>query len=385
MTLVPAQRTSRFGFSDIVKIRNRVMEMRGVGHDLIQLEGGEPFMPTPDWVKAAMTEALERNQTRYAPSSGVPALLDAIVAKLGERNGIAVTASDVIVCAGGMHALFCAFQASLNEGEETIFLSPYWTPIADLVRYCGGTSVLVPWEEARAAGVGEAIRSRLTSRSRVIYVNTPANPTGLVLSRAELEQIAAIARENDLVVIADEAYEDIIYDGREHVSIASLEGMAERTISCFTLSKSFSMTGWRVGYLVATEPWMDPIRKLVLNSVNGVSTPSQFAAAAAIADRSDYLSRMREEYATRRALLLGGLREAGFDCLAPEGAFYLFADVRGRLGSDSWEAMEQLLTRASISTVPGAVFGPEGEGYLRMSYSNPLETLERAVSALRAL
>lgn len=385
MTLVPALRTSRFGFSDIVKIRNRVLRMRAEGHDVIQLEGGEPFMPTPDWIKQAMRDALDANHTRYAPSSGVPELIDAIVAKLAERNRIRVTPSDVIVCAGGMHALFCAFQAVLNDGEETIFLSPYWTPIADLVRYSGGTSVLVPWEEARATGVRAAIEARITPRSRIIYVNSPANPTGLVLSRAELEDIAALAREKDLAVIADEAYEDILYDGREHVSIASLEGMQERTLTCFTLSKSYSMTGWRVGYLVATEPWMEGIRKLALNSVNGVSTPSQYAAAAAIADRSDYLERMRAEYAQRRAILLEGLRAAGLDCLAPEGAFYLFADVRDRLGNDSWAAMEQLLARASISTVPGAVFGPEGEGYLRMSYSNPIDTLERAVNALRTL
>ena len=383
--LTAAERTTRLGFSDIVRIRNRVMEMRAAGKEVIQLEGGEPFMPTPEWIKEAMRAALAADQTRYAPSSGVAPLIDAIVAKLAMRNSLTVPSSDVIVCAGGMHALFCAFQASLGEGQETIFLSPYWTPIADLVRYSGGTSVLVPWTEARVSGVGEAIRSRVSPRSRVIYVNTPANPTGLVLSRDELQQIADVAREHDLVVIADEAYEDILYDGREHVSIASLEGMYERTISCFTLSKSYSMTGWRIGYLVAAETWMEPIRKLVLNSINGVSTPTQFAAAAAVADRSDYLERMRGEYATRRALLLDGLRNAGFDCLAPEGAFYLFADVRPRLGHDSWKAMEELLTRTSISSVPGVVFGPEGEGYVRMSYSNPIETLERAVSALRTL
>lgn len=383
--LTPAARTGRFGFSDIVKIRNRVLAMKAAGHQVIQLEGGEPFVPTPDFVKAAMKQALDENQTRYAPSSGVPRLLDAIVTKLGERNALSVSAENVIVCTGGMHALFCAFQIALGEGEETLFLSPYWTPINDLVKYCGGSSVLVPWKRARAEGIGASMRAQITDRTKVIYVNTPGNPTGLVLSRQELEEIASIAREHDLIVIADEAYEDIRYDGREHVSIASLPGMFERTLTCYTLSKSYSMTGWRVGYLVAADAWMDSARKLVLNSVNGVSTPSQFAAAAAISDRSDYLTRMRAEYAARRTVLASALREAGFGCYDPEGAFYLFVDVRERLGNDSWAAMETLLARTGIATVPGVVFGDEGEGHLRMSYSNASDVLSAAAEALGKL
>ncbi|HUO83550.1 MAG TPA: pyridoxal phosphate-dependent aminotransferase, partial [Thermoanaerobaculia bacterium] len=181
-----------------------------------------------------------------------------------------------------------------------------------------------------------------------------------------------------------EAYEDLVYEG-EHLSIASLPGMLERTISVFTLSKSFSMTGWRCGYLVAAELFMEPIRKLVLNSINGVSTPTQYAAAAAIADRSDYLANLRDEYRSRRDLLIRGVRDAGFRCATPRGAFYLFADVRARLGGDSWKAMDRLLDETGIATVPGVVFGPEGEGFLRMSFSNPIETLERAVEALGKL
>lgn len=381
----PAPRTERFGFSDIVKIRNRVLEMKAAGHQVIQLEGGEPFVPTPDFVKTAMKQALDENQTRYAPSSGVPRLIEAIVTKLRERNALEVQPSNVIVCAGGMHALFCAFQIALGEGDETLFLSPYWTPINDLVRYCGGSSILVPWKQARTEGLATTLRRHVTPRTRVIYVNTPANPTGLVLSRSELEEIADVAREHNLTVIADEAYEDIIYDGREHVSIASLPDMFERTLTCYTLSKSYSMTGWRVGYLVGAGMWMDPARKLVLNSVNGVSTPSQFAAAAAIADRSDYLTRMRAEYASRRTALANALRETGFGCYEPEGAFYLFADARERLGNDSWKAMETLLERTGIATVPGVVFGAEGEGHLRMSYSNPADVLTAAVEALHKL
>lgn len=372
------------GFSDIVKIRNRVMALRQQGVTVLQFEGGEPFNPTPDFVKEAMKRALDENHTRYAPSSGVPLLLDAIRGKLAGKNGIETHGDDVIVTAGGMHALFCAFEAVLNPGEETIFFSPFWTPIRDLVTFCGGTPVLVPWEEITSADLAPALESRITPRTRIIYVNSPANPTGHVLSREQLEEIAEIAVRRNLVVISDEAYEDIVFEP-EHVSIASLPGMRERTISCFTLSKTYSMTGWRVGYAVADRVWMEPMRKFVLNSVNGVSTPSQYAAAAAMTDGSDYIANLRREYGRRRDLLVRGVRDAGFACAAPGGAFYLFVDVRERLGNDSWSAMDTLLERTGIATVPGAVFGAHGEGHLRMSFSTALETIEKAVDALRKL
>lgn len=382
--LHPSRRTDALGFSDIVKIRNRVLAMKEAGHDVLQLEGGEPFAPTPDFIKNAMKRALDENQTRYAPSSGVASLLSAIERKINDRNQIAATRDQIIVTAGGMHGLFCAFQAALNEGDEVIFFSPYWTPIRDLVAYAGAKQVLVPWEEVRSGDVTAALQKRLSGSTRVIYVNTPSNPTGDVLSRTQLEAIAKFAKDNNLVVISDEAYEDVTYD-EPHVSIGSLPGMFARTISVYTLSKSYSMTGWRVGYVVADDRWMEVLRKLVLNSVNGVSTPSQFAAAAAVADESGHLTRMKDEYRRRRDLLVDGVRRAGLGCVPPRGAFYLFTDARERFGSDSWKSMNSLLEQTGIATVPGVVFGPHGEGFLRMSYSNPLETLQRAIAALERL
>lgn len=382
--LHPSRRTDALGFSDIVKIRNRVLAMKEAGQNVLQLEGGEPFAPTPDFVKNAMKKALDENQTRYAPSSGVAPLLSAIERKVNDRNQLPATREQIIVTAGGMHGLFCAFQAALNEGDEVIFFSPYWTPIRDLVAYAGGKQVLIPWEEIREGDMSAALQKRLTASTRVIYVNTPSNPTGDILTRAQLEAIANFAKKNNLVVISDEAYEDITYD-QPHVSIGSLPDMFQRTISVYTLSKSFSMTGWRVGYIVADERWMEALRKLVLNSVNGVSTPSQFAAAAAVADESGHLMKMRDEYRRRRDLLVEGVRAAGLSTVPPRGAFYLFADARERFGADSWKSMNALLERTGIATVPGIVFGPHGEGFLRMSYSNSIETLERAIAALERL
>lgn len=361
--------------------------MRASGHRVLQLEGGEPFIGTPDFVKQAMRDALDANQTRYAPSSGVPQLLEALRDKLARKNGFTVTTNDIIVTSGGAHGLFCAFQASVSPGDEVMFFAPYWTPIKDQVSFSGGIAVRVPWDDIRdgsADAMRAALESRHTPRTRVIYVNTPANPSGDVLTREQLTAVADFAKAHDLTVIADEAYEDLIYDG-EHVSIASMPDMLERTISVYTFSKSFSMTGWRIGYVVAPPPFMEFLRKLVLNTVNGVSTPTQFAAIAAITHDIHFFDSIREDYRHRRDLLVGAFRNAGFDCLTPPGAFYAFPDVRKRLGGDSWKAMETLLERTSIASVPGAVFGPEGEGHLRMSFSIAMETLEEAVGALGRL
>ena len=380
-----ADRSSLLGFSDIVKIRNRVLDMRARGQRVLQLEGGEPFMTTPDFVKDAMKAALDANQTRYAASSGIPQLLEALQAKLARKNRIDVSTADIIVTSGGAHGLFCAFQASVNPGDEVMFFGPYWTPIKDQVSFSGGTPVRVPWDEVRGReDIREALEKRFTPRVKVIYVNSPANPSGDLLSREQMQSIADFAIAHDLTVIADEAYEDLVYDG-EHVSMASLPGMKERTLTVYTFSKSFSMTGWRIGYVVAPPLFMDFIRKLVLNSTNGVSTPTQFAAVAAVTHDPSFFDSIRDEYRRRRDFIVSGLNRAGFQCLTPPGAFYSFPDVRARLGGDSWKAMETLLERTSIASVPGSVFGPEGEGHLRMSYSLPMETLEEAVAALEKL
>src|SRR4051794_16265209 len=230
---------SRLGFSDIVRIRNRVLEMQSRGMRVLRFEGGEPFMPTPDYVKQAMKDAVDANETRYAPSSGIPSLLDAITAKLARQNQLRVEHANLIVTSGGAHGLFCAFQTTVNPGDEVLFFSPYWTPIKDQVRYCGGVPVLVPWQE-RLRG----LEARVNEKTRVLYVNSPSNPTGNVLTRDELQQIARFAVDHNLIVIADEAYEDLVYDDEhEHVSMASLPEMFARTITVYTLSKSFAMTG----------------------------------------------------------------------------------------------------------------------------------------------
>jgi len=376
-----ATRLEQVGFSDIVKLRNRIMELRSEGATVHQFEGGEPFMPTPDSIKQAMKRALDEDETRYAPSSGIPELREVISEKLRIRNRIPAESKDVIVVNGGMQGLFGAFQSIVNPGDEVLLFSPYWTPIKDLVAHCQGRSVFVPTIEAREFGFQQTLARYTNEKTRAIYYNTPQNPSGVVFTAEEAKAVAEFVQDRDLVVIADEAYEDLVYDG-EHCSIASLDGMFERTISCFTFSKSYAMTGWRLGYAVATEPWMTGLRKATLYSSNGVSTPTQWAGVAAFQIETSALAQIRDQYERRRDLLVSGLNEIGLNCAPPAGAFYAFPNV-SRINKDSREAADVLLNRAQVATVPGIVFGAEGESHLRFSFSTSIETIEAGLDSLR--
>jgi aspartate/methionine/tyrosine aminotransferase len=379
-----ARRFESVGFSEIVKVRNRVMELLAAGQKVWRFEGGEPWMPTPEPVKQAMGDALERNQTRYAPSSGIPELLAAISEKLRTRNGIPVDDGAATVVNGGMQGLFAAFAALLDPGDEVLMISPYWTPIIDLIGYHQAKAVLVPADEARRDGIAAALARRATAKTKILYWNSPNNPTGEVYSRAQTEEAAAFARARGVAVISDEAYEDLVYEGEPPVPIASLPGMAERTITAFTLSKSYSMTGWRLGYVVAPERWRSAIRTVVLYTTNGVSTPTQWAAVEALRRGTEFVAKWREGYRSRRDRLVAGLKAAGFEIEPPRAALYLFPKTPAWLGADSRAAARALLDGARVATVPGIVFGPEGEGHLRFSFSVSEEMIAGGVEALSA-
>lgn len=377
-----ANRWKNVGFSEIVKVRNKIMSLKEAGQQVFQFEGGEPFPSTPDIIKEACTKALLENKTRYAPSSGIPELLVAIKEKLQNKNRINAELSQLLVAAGGMQGLFAAFQAILNDGDEVILFSPYWTSTKDLISMTGGESIFVSTQKARTEGIEATLKSHITPRTRALYLCSPQNPNGMVFTRQEMTEIANFVKEHNLVVISDEAYEDLIYD-IEHVSIASLPGMQNRTISVFTFSKSYSMTGWRLGYVVASEPFISSIKQAVLYSTNGVSTPTQWAGLAAMKHCDDFIKENLVLYRQRRDLLVNGLNELGLQCEMPKGAFYAFPNINKVTHLSSREFALLLLEQAKIATVPGAVFGSEGEGHLRFSYSVPLETIHNGLEAMK--
>lgn len=376
-----ARRLDEVGFSDIVQIRNKVMALRGEGRQVHSFHGGEPFFETPEAIKYAAIKALVANETHYAPSSGVLPLRKALVAKLAVKNGIDVTTDEVIATVGGTQGLYAAFQSVLDPGDDALIFAPYWTPISDLVTGAQARPLLVPTITARRNGIRNTLEQFSTPQTRAIYYNTPQNPSGLVFTRAEAEEVAAFAIERDLVVIADEAYEDLVYDGA-HFSIASLPGMAERTITAFTFSKTYAMTGWRAGYAVAKEPFMTALRKIVLYSTNGVATPVQYAMIQALTTPESEIARLREEYRKRRDLLVAGLNDVGLECVPPAGAFYAFPNVE-RIHKNSRTAAQILLEKAHIATIPGSVFGAQGEGHLRFGYAVTPAEIEACVEALR--
>lgn len=376
-----AKRLDEVGFSDIVQIRNQVMGMRAEGVQVHALHGGEPYFETPEEIKYAAIKALVDNQTHYAPSSGFLPLRQALVEKLAAKNRIHATTDEVIVTAGGTQGLYAAFQSVLDPGDDALVFSPYWTPIGDLVTGAQARPLLVPTTTARRNGIRKTLEQFSTPRTRAIYYNTPQNPSGLVFTRAEAEEVAAFAIARDLILIADEAYEDLVYEG-EHFSIASLPGMAERTITSFTFSKTYAMTGWRAGYAVAKEPFMTALRKMVLYSTNGVTTPVQYAMIQALKTPETEIAAYREQYRRRRDLLVTALNEVGLVCEPPAGAFYAFPNAE-KINKKSRTAAQVLLEKAHIATIPGSVFGAQGEGHLRFGYAITIKEIEDCVEALR--
>jgi aspartate/methionine/tyrosine aminotransferase len=376
-----AKRLDEIGFSDIVQIRNKVMSLRAAGEKVHMLHGGEPYFETPEPIKYAAIQALVENQTHYGPSSGIAPLREALAAKLTEKNKIPTTPDQVIVTVGGSQALYGAFQCVLDPGDDALVFSPYWTPIADLIRGAQARPLLVPTSTARRNGITATLTQFSTPHTRCIYYNTPQNPSGVVFTRAEAEEVAAFAIERDLIVVADEAYEDLVYEGG-HFSIASLPGMAERTITCYTFSKTYAMTGWRGGYAQAPEPFMTALRKIVLYSTNGVTTFVQSAMLQALRTSESEIAWRQEEYRKRRDLIVAGLNAVGLSCDPPAGAFYAFPNAE-KIHKNSRTAAEILLEKAHIATIPGSVFGAQGEGHLRFGYAISIPEIEACVEALK--
>jgi aspartate aminotransferase len=362
------------------------------GARVLHLERGEPDFETPGHIVEALAAAARAGETHYPDARGSLPFRLTLVEKLERGNGIRCDPDDIVVTQGGTHALFLLFQSLLGPGDELLVLSPHWMAIPKLValshgaRYRTMPCYLDVLEGRLTPGaLADRLRAALAPETRGIYVNTPNNPTGAVLSREALAAIAAVAIERDLWVVSDEAYEHLLFDGLRHVSIASLPGMAERTVSVFTFSKSYAMTGWRVGYAVsppALRPVMGPL--LSFYTTHGVFTSVQSAARAAVLGPQDAVEAMRRAYQERRDLLLAGL--AGQDAVRipkPQGAFYGFADVSAaRGGRDIWDLIREWL-ELGVAVLPGTAFGPEYGDWVRISLATRREDVADAARLLR--
>jgi aspartate aminotransferase len=362
------------------------------GERVLHLERGEPDFDTPAHVVEALAAAARAGETHYPDARGTPAFREALVEKLARENRIVCEPDDVVVTDGGTHALYCAFQGLLSAGDEVLVLSPYWMAIPKLVgfahpaRFRAVPAYLdVQSGTLAPAGFAERIRAALRPETRGVYVNTPNNPTGVVLSRPYLEALAAVAIERDLWVISDEAYEHQLFDGTRHVSIASLPGMAERTLSVYTFSKSYAMTGWRLGYVVsprALRPVMGPL--LSFYTTHGVFPAIQTAGRAAVTGPQDCVEAMRAAYEERRDLLLAGLSgQTAIRVPKPQGAFYAFADVSAARGDrEVWDLVTEWLS-LGVAVLPGTAFGEGYDGWVRLSLGTRREDVAEAARRLR--
>jgi aspartate/methionine/tyrosine aminotransferase len=380
-----AERMDRLGTENAFEAAARARALEATGRDVIHLEVGEPDFDTPAHIRAAAQRALDDGYTHYGPPLGLPVLRQAIAADAEARKGFHVHPDRVVVVPGAKPIMFYAIMALVDEGDEVIYPDPGFPIYESMTRFVGGRPVPIPIRQEHGFRLDPDELVHLVSpRTRLIILNSPANPTGGVLTRDDLERIAAVARERDIIVLADEIYGRIVYEG-EHVSLASLPGMADRTIVLDGFSKTFAMTGWRLGYAIVPEALVAPMSRLIINSVSCTSAFSQIAAAEALTGPQDEVDAMVAEFRARRDLIVDGLNSIpGISCLKPSGAFYVFPDVSGT-GLSGAELADRLLQEAGVSVLAGTAFGDVGWHHVRVSYANSRERIGAALERMRAV
>jgi len=365
-------------------ITDRARTLRAAGRDVITLAGGEPAFATPDHIVAATFAAIEDGATHYPPTRGIPLALEAIAAKMARENGVGLDpASQIIITPGAKWAIYLALAAVANPGDEILCLEPMWVSYPPMIALAGATPVPVSLSPADNYTItAEKLRARVTERSKALMVNSPCNPTGRVLTRAEAEAVAEVALAHDLYVISDEIYEHLVFDDHEHLSLAALPGMAERTLTVNGLSKAYAMTGWRLGWLTGPPQIIALANKLSSQTVSMAANFSMHAAAAALNGPQDCVTDMVASYEERRDFMVAALNAIeGVHCRNIEGAFYLFPSFPGS-ERDSVALAEALLEEGGIAGVPGIAFGSTGEGHIRFSIATARSELERCVERL---
>jgi len=354
---------------------------------VIHLEVGRPDFDTPEHIKAATKAALDAGRVHYGEFQGESDLREAIADRLTRVNGIFARPQDVIVTNGVTHASFAVMLASIDPGDEVILLEPYYPQVINKIQLAGGRPVTVRLNLADGFSIDpEAIEAAITGRTRMICIVNPNNPTGRTYTRDELMALADIAIRHDLLVCSDEVYERIVYDGGQHISIASLPGMQDRTFSLFAFTKGYAMDGWRLGYVVASPKFIPALMKVTMNDVSHVNTFIQAGGVAALRGDQGVVAAMVEQDRLRRDLVCSRLsRLPGFNCPVPQSGIYVFPDIKGT-GSSSQDLTDRLLTETKVVVESGAFYGPAGEGYLRLCFgSEPYERISEALDRIDSL
>ncbi len=361
----------------------RAQALEAQGRRIIHLEIGQPDGPTFEHIVEAGIQALRNSRTRYTPAAGIRPLREAIAEQAGRQRGVSISPAQVVVGPGAKPALFFSTLALVRPGDEVIYPDPGFPTYEAMIGVAGGRPVAVPLLEASDFSFDlDAFDAALSPRTRLVIINSPGNPTGGVMSAAALEHIAAAAQRYDFWVLSDEIYARFAYEGGTVPSIAALPGMAERTIICDGFSKTYAMTGWRLGYGIMPEPLAERVALLLNHSVGCTAYFTQWAGLAAIRGPQDVVEAVVAEYRRRRDVLVAGLNAIpGIRCRVPQGAFYAFPNVTAFGKSSVWLA-DYLLEEAGVALLPGTAFGKYGEGYLRLCFANSIPALEEAVERM---
>lgn len=377
-----ASRMERIGTETAFEAAARARALEATGVDVVHLEVGEPDFDTPANIRAAAKRALDEGKTHYAPYAGIPELRAAIADDATARKGFPVAPESVFVTVGGKGVMLYAIEALVDDGDEVIVPDPGYPIYESLVSWIGGKSIPIPIRQSNGFRLDpDELASLVTPRTKMIVLNSPANPSGGVLTRADLESIAELAQANDLVVLADEIYGRILYEG-EHVSIASLPGMVERTVVLDGFSKTYAMTGWRLGYAIVPEWLAFAFGRLIINSVSNVSSFAQHGAVEALRGPQDEVDAMVAEFHARRDLIVDGLNAIpGIRCLRPSGAFYVLPEVSGT-GLSGADLAHRLLYEAGVSTLAGTAFGGVATDHIRLSYATSQANIRTALDRI---
>jgi aspartate aminotransferase len=377
-----AERMSRLGTESAFEVLVRARALEASGKDIIHLEIGEPDFSTAPHIIEAAAKALRDGWTHYGPPAGLPQLREAIAEDVGRRRGIRIDPAEVVVTPGGKPIMFFTILALVNPDDEVLYPNPGFPIYESMIHFVGGRAVPYALREERDFDVDvDEILDKLTDRTRLVIVNSPHNPTGGVMSHAAIEALAKGLAERDVLVLSDEIYSRLIFEG-DHTSIAQFPGMRERTIILDGFSKTYAMTGWRLGFGVMRTDLARQVALLMTNSNSCTAGFTQLAGLAALGGDQSCVDQIREEFRRRRAVIVDGLNKIpGFRCLTPHGAFYVFPNITETKKS-SRELAEGILNEAGVACLSGTAFGEWGEGYLRFSYANSVENIQKALERI---
>lgn len=377
-----AERMSRLGTETAFEVLAKAKALEAQGKEVIHLEIGEPDFDTPRNIIDATVKALNQGQTHYAPAAGLPALRKVLAADMSQRRNITINPNQIVVTPGGKPIMFFSILALINEGDEVMYPNPGFPIYESVINFVGAKSVPYQLREEREFSFDiDEFLSLITDKTKLIILNSPQNPTGGILTKQDLEAVAKIAIEKDIYILSDEIYINIIYEG-VHQTIAAIPGMQERTIILDGFSKTYAMTGWRLGYGAMPEDLAQKVTQLQINSNSCTCTFSQFGAKEAVTGPQDKVKQMVAEFKKRRDVIVDGLNQIdGISCLRPHGAFYVFPNIK-ELGVDGKKFQSFLLENYGVAALSGTAFGKYGAGYLRFSYANSVNNIKKALDRI---